>query len=139
MRFCNLSAYVQRQINYILQSCRSFARAYINDIIIYSCTLDKYLCYLHLMFCELEKANIFIKAAKLYLGYPSVSLFGQRVNSFGLTTATEKLKAICQLKFPRIFKDLKIYLNDWISLVLYSILCINDRASAKIKDQLIEA
>ena len=55
--------------------------------------------------------GISIKPSKAFLGYPSVRLLGQHVDSLGLATADEKLQAISQLKFPKTLKELETYLG----------------------------
>jgi len=60
------------------------------------------------MFTEV---GISIKPTKAFLGYPSVQLLGQHINSLGLATTEEKLKAIAWIKFPKTLKDLETYLG----------------------------
>ena len=50
MKFKNSSFYVQRQIDAFLRIYRVFARVYINDIIIFSHILKKYISHLHVVF-----------------------------------------------------------------------------------------
>ena len=59
---------------------------------------------------------IVIKPLKTYLGYPTIVLLRQKVDSLGLITVLDKLEVILSLKFPYIFKDLKIYfgLIGWL-------------------------
>ena len=40
-----------------------------------------------------EEYNLVIKTSKTFIGYPSVALLGQKVDSLGLSTAEEKLAA----------------------------------------------
>ncbi len=99
MRFKNSLVYVQRQIDTLLRPYQ-YAKAYVNNVVIFSKTLEEHLTHLCTIFQLFVKREISIKPSKAFLGYPTVSLLGQRVNSFGLATAEEKLKAIAQLKFP---------------------------------------
>lgn len=55
--------------------------------------------------------NISIKPIKSYLNYPDVALLGQRVNSLGLTTLEEKLKAIRLLTYPDTLGAIEYYLG----------------------------
>ena len=55
--------------------------------------------------------NISIKTTKSFLNYPDVGLLGQRVNSLGLTTFDEKLKAIRFLAYPDTLGVLEYYLG----------------------------
>ena len=52
-----------------------------------------------------------IKPSKTYLGYPTITLLGQTVDSLGLTTAAGKLSAIAGMSFPERLKDLERYLG----------------------------
>lgn len=47
---------------------------------------------------------------KAFLGYPDVNLLGRKVNSFGLISSEEKLRAISALKYPRTLGELEHYL-----------------------------
>lgn len=55
--------------------------------------------------------NISIKPTKSFLNYPDIGLFGQQVNSLGLTTSEEKLKAIRLLNYPDTLGALEYYLG----------------------------
>ena len=111
MGYKNSPAYVQRQIDRLLRTLRGFARAYVDDIVIFSHTRKEHESHLRRVFTVLAENNISIKAAKAFLGYPSVSLLGQKVDSFGLATSEEKLKAISKLRFPRTLRQLETYLG----------------------------
>jgi hypothetical protein len=82
----NTGAYVQREMDNILRDY-PWVKAYIDDVIVFSKSLDE------------------------HLGYPSIPLLGQKVDSLGLTTAEDKLKAIAKLSFPKTLKDLEKYLG----------------------------
>lgn len=116
MGFKNSPAYVQRQIDRLLRPCRAFARAYVDDIVILTKTLDEHLRHLSLIFSLFVKKGISIRPGKAFLGYPTVQLLGQKVNSLGLATAEEKLKAIACLTFPCTLRELETYvgLMDWL-------------------------
>jgi len=64
----------------------------------------------------LTNVGILIKPPKAFLGYPSVQLLGQHVDSLGFATAEEKLEAIAQIEFPKTLKDLETYLGltSWL-------------------------
>ena len=110
MRYRNSSVYVQKQINRILRSF-NFARAYVNDIVIFSETLDDHLLHLRKIFEVLIKNNIFINSKKTFLRYSSVSLLSQHVISLRLFTNKKKLKIIVNLRFSKILRQLKTYLD----------------------------
>ena len=59
--------------------------------------------------------NISIKP-KSFIGFLSIRLLSQHINSFGLTTIEDKLQAIADLKFLNTLKDLETYLGmtSWL-------------------------
>ena len=103
-------AYVQRQIDKILRALHR-SRAYVDDIVTGGVTLDQHLADMRELFATLVKWNVSLAPAKTFLGYPDVQLLGQRVNSLGLTTATEKLAAIAKIQYPLTVGDLEHFLG----------------------------
>lgn len=111
MGYRNLPAYIQRIINQILRPYRSFCRAYVDNIVIYSSSLEEHVGHLQQVFSALTAMNIHLSPKKSFLGYPSVQLLSQKVDALGLATASEKLAAIVNLCFPRTLKQLEKYLG----------------------------
>ena len=60
----------------------------------------QYIIDLRELFQVFTSVNVSISPTKTFLGYPDINLLGQRVNSFRLLTALEKLKAISLLTYP---------------------------------------
>ncbi|KAJ1707379.1 hypothetical protein NYO67_10467 [Aspergillus flavus] len=98
MGFRNSVPYVQRQLGLTLAEFKHFYRAYIDDIVPASVTLDEYVDHLHQVFDKLEDMNITLEPKKAFIGYPSIVLLGQRVDGLGLTTTDEKLAAIREVR-----------------------------------------
>ena len=111
MGYKNSPAYVQRQIDTILRPYRTFARAYVDDVVIFSRSLEEHLRHLNQVFKLFQDRNIVLKPSKTYLGYPTIALLGQKVSSLGMTAPTDKLKAISEIEFPRTLKQLETYLG----------------------------
>ena len=107
----NSISYVQRQIDRILSPFAKFTKAYIDNVMIHSLTLEEHLTHLRTIFKLFLQLRIFIKSIKAFLGYPDVHLLRQWVNSFSLTTTEEKLKAISLLKFPCTLRKLETYIG----------------------------
>ena len=65
--------------------------------------------------------NIRLSPKKSFFGYLSVSLLGQYVNAFGLTTAAEKFEVIARFDFPRTLKQLEAYLGltGWLRIYVF--------------------
>ncbi len=110
MGYKNSSSYVQRQVDRLFRGL-SFVKAFIDDIIIFSKTMKEHVTHLREIFETLTKNGISVNPKKAFIGYSSVQLLGQKVDSLGLTTDEEKLKAIAKLKFPRTLKQLEHYLG----------------------------
>ena len=99
--FRNFSVYVQRIIDRILRLYREFCRAYVDDIVIFSTSLNKHIKHLNLIFRALDNMNIHLSPKKFFLGYLSVHLLGQKIDALDLTTAEKKLTIIFSLVFSR--------------------------------------
>ena len=111
MGYINSVACVQREMDNILRDVRAWARAYMDDIICAAKSLTDPLQKLRILFDIFLKYNISIKPTKSFLNYPDVGLLGQQVNSLGLTTSKEKLRAIKHLTYPETLGLLEYYLG----------------------------
>ena len=103
--------YVQRQTDALLRPLRAFVRAFVDDIIIFSRTLAEHVSHLRQLFQLLREKRASLAPTKSFLGFPSVNLLGQRVDSLGMSTSEEKIKAITSLRFPASLRDLEIFLG----------------------------
>lgn len=74
-------------------------------------TLKDHIWNLHIIFSLFQQVQITLSLIKSFIEYPSVSLLGQRVDSFRMTTSEEKIEAISNLDFLRNWKDLERYLG----------------------------
>lgn len=113
MGFKNSPPYVQRQIDRILREyrCQLFAKAFVDDVATYSKTFEEHLEHLRRIFTAFDDMNLTLSPHKTFLGFPSIELLGQHVDSMGMSTSAEKLEAIAKLSFPRTAKDLEHYLG----------------------------
>ena len=116
MRFQNFSLYVQRQIDWILQSHCTYTQIYIDDIVIFSKTLKKYIAYLDTVFKLLDSLNIVLASTKIFLRFSSTTLLSQKVDSLNMTAAAEKIQIISKLTFFIILQNLEHYLSltEWL-------------------------
>lgn len=111
MGYINLIAYVQREIDNILQDVWPWAQIYINDIIYNAKSLPDLFNKLQILFDIFLCYNISIKPIKSYFNYPDIRLLGQQVNSLSLTTSEKKLRAIWLLTYPDKLRALEYYLG----------------------------
>ena len=103
--------YVQRQTDAMLRPFKEFAKAFVDDIIIFSRTLSDHINHLTRVFNLFRVRRVSLSPTKSYIGYPSVTLLGQRVDGLGMSTSKEKIQAISALKFPDTLRDLEIFLG----------------------------
>lgn len=111
MGHINLVAYVQHKIDNILQNVQSWIRAYVDNIVCRAKLLPNLFKKLQTLFEIFFHYNISIKPTKFFLNYPDVMLFGQHINSLGLTTLEKKLKVIRLLTYPDMLDALEYYLG----------------------------
>ena len=111
MRYKNSPAYIQRQIDRLLREHREYARAYIDDMVIFSATLENHIRHLRAVFKLFVKYNIAINSKKAFIDYLFVKLLNQKINSLDLFTNKEKLKTIVLLQFLYTLISLKHYLK----------------------------
>jgi hypothetical protein len=110
MKHRNITAYVQREMNNLLREYL-FAKAYIDDVMIFSKTLEDHLEHFDKVFVLFQKMNITLKAIKTYFEYLTIALLDQKIDSLDLFTTEDKLKAIAKMLFFKTLKDLETYLE----------------------------
>ena len=140
MNWKNSPAYVQKKMNDLLKNY-SYARTYINDVVIFNNTLNEHLLHLKNIFNLFEKWNIIFKTSKTYFDYFSISLLNQKVDSFELITTKKKLKIIADLSFPKTLKNLEKYfeiidyLKDYILYYAQKSEALNKRKIELLKNE----
>ena len=135
MGYCNSSSYIQWQMNKILHLFCTFAQEYVNDIIIFSKTLNEHVHHLHQVFSLFQDLSISLKSKKFYLDYSTVTLLEQWVDVLNLFTSEKKIRALTDLQFPTILKILEIYLDlmGWLHFyILYYVQIITSLQICKI-------
>lgn len=122
IKFKNISLYVHREIDYILRKFKEFCRIYIDDIVIFSRTLNKHIEHFYKIFNLFNRFYINLSSTKSFFEHFTIQLLNFKVNVFDLFTIKEKLKAIINLKFLKTLQDLKIYFEftNWLrEYILY--------------------
>jgi hypothetical protein len=98
-------------INIILRLYRQFARYYVDDIVIFFKNFEKYIEYLNTIFELFNRIEITFKNLKIYFGYSSIILLGQRMNELDMTCAENHIAAFKNFQFPQTLKNLEKYLG----------------------------
>jgi hypothetical protein len=110
MGFKNSVSYVQRQLDIMLADL-PFVKAYIDDMVCGSITLEHHLSHLDQLFKRLDSFKISLAPEKSFLGYPTIKLLGQKVDALGISTAEDKIEAIRELEFPKDGNSLERYIG----------------------------
>jgi hypothetical protein len=95
----------------MLRSYCYFAHTYVNNIVIFSKTLENYVQHLHIIFELLDFKEITLLLKKLFVEYSIISFFEQKINAFDLIVVTNKINVIKRLDFLFTLIDLKLYLD----------------------------
>lgn len=108
MGFKNCPPYVQRQMDRILRDFRAFCRTYIDDIVIFSVTLEDHIKHLSAVFSKFQELGITLSPKKAFIGYPSVTLLGEKVDGLGLSTDARKSRLYNRSNFHHLSKTSRL-------------------------------
>ena len=95
----NAPSYFQRQMDKVLSGL-TFARCYIDDIVIWSTTIEEHLEHLSAVFARLRKAGLKVHPSKRQFAVDSIDFLGHHVSAAGLIPQTEKVAAVRNLAPP---------------------------------------
>lgn len=84
-----------------------FVLIYIDDIIVFSSTIEEHLLHLKEMLTFFEKSDVILSLEKCHFAYFSISALKHHVFRLDLSTLKEKIKAIKKLQFLRILRKLE--------------------------------
>ena len=87
------------------------ALLYLDDVIVFSSTVEQQLDRLRLVFERLRKANLQLKPKKCHLFCKEVSFLGHRVSGEGVTTEEDKVKAVKEWPVPKSVKAVRSFLG----------------------------
>ena len=98
---CNAPSTFQRLMDTVLEEVlRKFALVYIDDLIIYSKTIEEHAFHLTCVFDKLEAAGLKIKRPKCLFAQQSVAYLGHIVSSLGNAPDDKKIKAVKEFPVP---------------------------------------
>ena len=143
MKWKGSSVYVQREIDGILKTY-PYARAYIDDVMIFSNSLKKHLLHFNEIFVLFQKWSITFKTSKTYFDYFSVSLLNQKIDNFEFATAAKKLKVINEFEFFKTLKNFEIYFDvieyfkNYVSYYAQKSKSLNKRKTKLLKNSSIK-
>ena len=98
-------------MDYILQNTRQFAGAYIDDILIYTKTLEDHLRSLRNVYYKLRQESLFAKSDKCTWAQQEVEYCGFILGKHGIRPQPGKLLAIRHGPPPRSVTDVRSFLG----------------------------
>ena len=104
-------AYFQQLISMVLQDCRDFAMAYLDDIIIFSRTPEEHLKHIEIIFQKLKIAGLKLKESKCDFFKSEIHYLGHLISDKGIQPLPEKLDTIRNMPRPRTPKEIKQFLG----------------------------
>lgn len=103
----NAAATFQRNMNDVLSGHEHYACAYLDDIAVFSATLDEHIEHLHRVFSTLQAAGLHANIEKCQVAQRSIRYLGHVVGSGTHGPDPAKLEAINGLQAPKTKKELR--------------------------------
>lgn len=109
---CNAPATFQRMINKVLSTMLwRVCLAYLDDIVVYSRTIEQHLCDLRDVFGALHGANLRLQPSKCTFGAEEIRYLGHVINGVTVRPDPEKLRAVSDFRVPRSRRDVQSFLG----------------------------
>ena len=88
-----------------------FVVVFLDDILIYSKTIDDHVVHLRKVLQKLREHQLFAKASKCEIAYESIEFLGQQVTPAGMSPTEVKIKAVREWDTPQDVKDVRSFLG----------------------------
>jgi len=109
---CNAGSTFQRVMDLALNGLNfNMCLVYIDDIIVFSATIEKHMERFKLMFDRIRTANLKFKASKCCLLRTEVSFLGHVVIGEGVSTDPNKIKSVKKWPVPQDVKEVRSFLG----------------------------
>lgn len=112
----NAPAVFQRLMQQVLSNLktdneRDFAEVYIDDVLIFSETLEEHLQHLRLVFERLERAGLKLKPSKCHFLRESVEYLGHLITPQGLKPNPKQVQAVIEFPVPESVTNVRQFLG----------------------------
>ncbi len=109
---CNAPATFQHYINDVLfEFLDQFCTAYIDDILIYSDTLEEHKIHVRSVLSKLREAGLQVDITKCEFHVQEVKYLGLIVSTKGISMDPDKVQAVTEWPTPRNIKDVQAFLG----------------------------
>lgn len=100
-----------RLMDKVLQGCKEYADAFIDDIGIYSDVWEDHLNHLRSVLLALRKANLAARPSKCSFGFKSLEFLGHIVGNGKIKPTPDKIEAIQQFPVPSTKKQIRSFVG----------------------------
>ncbi|KAL4232960.1 hypothetical protein ACF0H5_007648 [Mactra antiquata] len=107
----NAPSVFQELMSIVLEECREFAFAYLDDIIIFSPTVDEHLRHIQIIFDKLRTHNLKLKIQKCTFLQHETNYLGYVISDKGIKACPEKVKTIREMAAPKTTREARSYLG----------------------------
>ena len=109
---CNAGSTFQRLMDVVMRGLNfSILLVYLDDIIVYSRTVEEHVERLEKMFLRLRDANLKLKPSKCFLLQAQVTFLGHIVSGSGVATDPEKIEAVQNWPRPVNVREVRSFLG----------------------------
>ena len=109
---CNAGATFQRLVDIVLSGLTyEICLAYIDDIVLFSQTIDEHFVRLRAILGRLRDAGLKLKPSKCFLLQKSVAFLGHVISEGGVAAQPEKIRAVAQWPTPTCVRDIRAWLG----------------------------
>uniref|UniRef100_A0A6B0UT55 Putative tick transposon n=1 Tax=Ixodes ricinus TaxID=34613 RepID=A0A6B0UT55_IXORI len=85
--------------------------AYLDDIVVYSRTIQQHVCDLRGVFDALDKANLQLQPSKCTIGAKEIRYLGHIIDGVTVSPDPEKVRAVRDFRVPRSKRDVQSFLG----------------------------
>lgn len=109
---CNGPATFQRLMTHVFRECIGlFVHVYLDDIFIFSDTIDEHEGHLRIVFETLRRNHLFLKSSKCDLYSTRMDCLGHIIDDRGLHADADKMARVRDWRTPRNFNDVQRFLG----------------------------
>ena len=107
----NAPAVFQELMSVVLQGCNDFATAYLDDIMVFSSTLEEHLEHLSIIFGKLRQHNLKLKLKKCSFLQLETNYLGFVIGEEGIKPDEKKIEAIKSLPVPTCVREVRSFIG----------------------------
>lgn len=109
---CNAPSTFQRLMTHVFREhIGRFVHAYLDDVFIYSDTIEEHEAHLGQVFECLRRAQLYLKASKCDLYSPRMDCLGHLIDDRGLHASADKMEKVRNWRIPRDYTDVQRFLG----------------------------